>query len=197
MTSYQARCPEVVVELRTFDLRAPAAGLLDRSSDVAIVRPPIEAPGVKLEEIAREPRVFVLPAEHRLASKASLTLDEVAGESWIACQPATDGCDPMAWRDNWLAPGRPRPPVGAVAASLDEWREHTAAGRGLSLCPASAERYYARPGLAFVPAVDAPPAVVAVAWRDDTMSEVTSDFIDTASDLSQQWQPNLEAPQQT
>jgi DNA-binding transcriptional LysR family regulator len=194
LSAYQARRPEVDVELRTFDLRAPAAGLLDRSSDVAILRPPIEAPGVEMEAIASEPRVFVLPADHRWASKSALSLDDVAGESWIACQPATDGCDPMAWRDNWLAPGRARPAVGAVASTLDEWREHTAAGHGLSLCPASAERYYARPELAFVPAVDAPPAVVAVAWRNDTRSALTSEFVDTARDLSKEWPSKDVAP---
>jgi DNA-binding transcriptional LysR family regulator len=186
MAAYRARRPDVNVELRTYELCAPAAGLLDRSTDVAIVRSPIEAPGVQLAVMASEPRVFVLPADHRLVSESALTLDDVAGETWIACQPATDGCDPMAWRDNWLAPGRPRPSVGAVAASLDEWREHTAAGRGLSLCPASAERFYARPGLAFVRAVDAPPAVVAVAWRSDTPSALTSEFVGTALKLTEQ-----------
>jgi DNA-binding transcriptional LysR family regulator len=45
--------PQVEVRLRTFDLAEPAAGLLNRSTDVAFVRPPIQAPGIRLESLAR------------------------------------------------------------------------------------------------------------------------------------------------
>src|SRR5439155_9888157 len=67
-----------------------------------------------------------------------------------------------------LAPTDIPPLIGAVASSIDEWREHVAAGRGISICPASAERYYARPDLTFVPADGVPPADLCVAlarWR--------------------------------
>ena len=42
----------------------PSAGLLDHSSDVALLRPPVAAPGVELAVVRSEPRMFVLPAGH-------------------------------------------------------------------------------------------------------------------------------------
>jgi DNA-binding transcriptional LysR family regulator len=97
---------------------------------------------------------------------------------------AVDGCCRDSWRDDWLLLPRPdgrEAIIGAVAATIDEWREHVAAGRGVSLCPASAERFYARPGLAFVPAVGVPPAELCIAWRADDRNPVVAHFVATAT----------------
>jgi DNA-binding transcriptional LysR family regulator len=72
--------------------------------------------------------------------------------------------------------------VGAAARTLDEWRELVASEEGISLCPASAERYYARPGLAFVPAVGVPQAQLAVAWRTDELNDEVRWFIECVSE---------------
>ena len=160
--------PEVAVKLTTYDLDHPAAGLLDHGTDVAIVRPPIVADGIDLRVVGAEDRVFVLPASHPGVGRTSLAMADVVGQPWVAAVPAVDGCEPTAWRDDWLRVPRPdgkRAVVGATARTLDEWRQAVASDEGISLCPASAERYYARPGLAFVPAVGVPPATLAVAWR--------------------------------
>ncbi len=79
LAAFQRDCPHVEVELRTFDLTQPAAGLLDHSTDVALVRPPVAAPGLSLEPLEDEPRVFVLPSDHALAGRAQLALADVAG----------------------------------------------------------------------------------------------------------------------
>ncbi len=176
LAMFERAHPQIDVRLRSFELTQPAAGLLDRSTDVAFVRPPVVAPGLQLEPVATEPRVFVLPAGHPLARRDQLELADVAGLPWIAAEPATDGCDPTSWRDDWLVSPRPgggRPVIGALAATIDEWREHVVAGRGISLCPASAETFHARPGIAFVASRGMPPTVLSVAWRaDDARPEV-------------------------
>jgi DNA-binding transcriptional LysR family regulator len=46
LARFSAGHPAVRVELRTFDLTHPAAGLLDGSTDVAFVRPPVDAEGI-------------------------------------------------------------------------------------------------------------------------------------------------------
>src|SRR5579862_5729242 len=95
---------------------------------------------------------------------------DVIGLPWIAAELATDGCEPAAWRDHWLMNPRPsgeRHIIGAVASTIDEWREHAVAGRGISLCPASAETHYARPGLSFVRSSEVPPIELCLAWRID------------------------------
>ncbi|MFI5066290.1 MAG: LysR substrate-binding domain-containing protein [Streptosporangiales bacterium] len=96
----------------------------------------------------------MLPVGHPLASRDCLRLGDTEALPWIAAAAATDGCHPTAWRDDWLLsprPGGAEPVIGATAATIDEWREYVVAGRGVSLCPASAETFHARPGLAFVP----------------------------------------------
>jgi DNA-binding transcriptional LysR family regulator len=173
--------PHVAVTLSTYDLDHPAAGLLDHATDVAIVRPPIVARGLDVLTVSAEDRVFVLPAAHPLAGRDRLTLADVAGQPWVAAVPAVDGCEPAAWRDDWLMDPRPdggHAVVGATARTLDEWRELVAGNEGISLCPASAERYYARPGLAFVPAAEVPQAELAVAWRSDEPRDEVHRFVD-------------------
>jgi len=133
--------------------------------------------------------VFVLPSGHPLASRPSLAMADVAGLPWIVAEVATDGSHPTRWRDEWLVrhrPGGDQPIIGGTARTIDEWRELVVAGRGISLCPASAEIYYARPGLAFVRADGVPPTALCVAWRADDASPVVHRFIELAVAQAQQ-----------
>lgn len=188
LSAFSSAYPSVELELLTYDLSHPAAGLLDHSSDVALVRPPVDAPGIVLQEVETEPRVFVLPSGHPLADRDALELADVAGLPWVATALAVDGCPPERWRDEWLVSPRPGgdvPIIGAVARTIDEWREHVVAGRGVSLCPASSEVYNARPGLVFVPSKGVPMTSLCVAWRaDDTRPAVLS-FVKLAASVAQ------------
>jgi DNA-binding transcriptional LysR family regulator len=180
LTGFERAHPQVDMRLATFDLTEPACGLLDRSSDVALLHPPVAAAGIELRQVSEEPRVFVVPAEHPLASRQVLTLADVAGQPWVAAGLAADGCEPAKWRDEWLVnprPGGDVPVIGAVARTIEEWREHIVAGHGLSLCPASAETHSARPGIAFVPSKDTPPTGLCVAWRADDDRPIVRSFV--------------------
>jgi DNA-binding transcriptional LysR family regulator len=181
LAAFERAYPQVDLRLLAFDLTEPACGLLDRSSDVALLRPPVAAAGIALRQVDEEPRVFVLPAGHPLAAREALTLADVAGLPWVAAELATDGCDPARWRDDWLINPRPGggvPVIGAVAVTIEEWREHIVAGHGLSLCPASAETHNARPGIVFVPGKDTPPTPLCVAWRDDDRRPAVRSFVE-------------------
>ena len=187
LTAFSRAYPGVELSLATYDLAHPAAGLLDRSSDVALVRPPVDAPGIELEEVEVEPRVFVLPSGHPLAGHDLLELADVAGLPWVATCTAVDGCAPLRWRDDWLVnprPGGDVPIIGAVARTIDEWREHVVAGRGISLCPASSEVYHARPGLVFVPSKGVPTTSLAVAWRADDERPAVRSFVALATSVA-------------
>ncbi len=188
LAAFERAHPQIEVRLRTFELTEPASGLLDRSTEVAFVRPPVSADGITLRHLAEEPRVFVLPAGHPLARRPSLGLGDVAGLPWIAAGQAADGCDPLSWRDDWLVtprPGGDTPIIGAVASTIEEWREHVVAGRGISLCPASAETFHARPGLAFVPSREVPPASLCVAWRPEDASPAVRRFVAVVASAAQ------------
>jgi len=187
LAAFERAYPQVDVRLVTFDLTQPACGLLDRSSDVALLRPPVAAAGIELRQLDQESRVFVLPVGHPLTFHDTLTLADVAGQSWVAAGLATDGCDPAPWRDDWLVNPRPdgdTPLIGAVADTIEEWREHIVAGHGLSLCPASAETYNARPGIVFVPGMDVPSTALCVAWRADDDRPVVHSFVDLVTSVA-------------
>jgi DNA-binding transcriptional LysR family regulator len=188
LAEFERQCPEVRVRLRTYELTHPAAGLLDHGTDVAFVRPPVASEAVTTRVIGSEPRVFVMSSGHRWARRDVIDLSEVVGEPWIAAELSTDGCQPEAWRDAWLINPRPsgeQPIIAAVARSIDEWREYAAAGRGISLCPASAETHYARPGLAFVPSGGAPLTQLCVAWRSGDANPLVERFVDVVTEASQ------------
>jgi DNA-binding transcriptional LysR family regulator len=184
LAAFAAAYPSVEVDLAVYDLAHPAAGLLDHGTDVALLRPPVSAPGLAFEEVAVEPRVFVLAADHPLASRSWLELSEVAGLPWVAAALSVDGCAPAVFRDDWLAVPRPGggvPVVGAVARTIEEWREYIVAGRGIGLCPESAEEFSARPGTVFVPARGVPPTSLCVAWRADDLRPAVLGFVKVAT----------------
>ena len=188
LAEFERASPQVEVRLRTYELTAPSAGLLDHSTDVAFVRRPVANDAVSTRVIAVEPRVFVMSADHPLAGRDKLDLSDVIGLPWIAADYSDDGCDPAVWRDSWLVNPRPSGElavVGAVARTVDEWREYAAAGRGISLCPASAETHYARPDLAFVPSTGTPTTELCVAWRADDTRPVVAQFVEVVTRAAQ------------
>ena len=186
---FERAYPDVKVSFQNFDMTQPSAGLLDHSSDVALVRPPVAAPGIELAVVRSEPRMFVLPVGHPLADRAELTLADVAGLPFVTAELATDGCEPRAWQDEWLIEPRPGgdvPIIGATARTVDDWCEHVAAGHGIGLCPASAARFHDRPGVCFVPSAGLPPAVMCVAWRTGDTRPAVQRFVSLAAESGPQ-----------
>jgi DNA-binding transcriptional LysR family regulator len=192
LTTFEGKYPEVDVRMQPFDMTQPSAGLLDHSSDVALVRPPVAAPGIELVMVRSEPRMFALPAGHPLAERAELRLADVAGLPFVTAAQATDGCEPTAWQDDWLIKPRPGgdvPIIGATARTVDEWCEHVVAGHGIGLSPASALRFHGRPGVCFVPGAGLPPATMCVAWRAGDTRPVVRQFVALAAEFDprQEW----------
>jgi DNA-binding transcriptional LysR family regulator len=161
---HAGRCPDVVVRTTEFDFSQPTVGLDDGRSHVAIIRPPIDLPGVKLMTLVSEPRVACLPENHALADRHEVSIQELLDEPIIAAP----GEGP--WRDYWLCceyrDGAP-PPVVDVAATFEAEFQAVASGRGISITADAAARFYARPGLRFPRIVDIPPCEVAVALPPD------------------------------
>jgi DNA-binding transcriptional LysR family regulator len=187
LTAFETAYPGVDVRMQTFDMTQPSAGLLDHSSDVALLRPPVAAPGIELVPVRSEPRVFVLPVGHSLSGREALRLADVAGLPFVTADLATDGCEPAAWQDDWLIKPRPGgdvPIIGATARTVDEWCEHVVAGHGISLCPASAARFHDRPGVCFVPSAGLPPTTMCVAWRAGDARPAVRHFVSLATETA-------------
>ena len=160
--AFERSTPDVRLELREYDFTHPAAGLDVGDVDVAFVRPPLDLSGLEYLDLLEEPRVACLPTGHRLARRKQVRVRDLLAEPIVAA-PSVDG----VWRDYWiLVPERgDRPPnVVLDAPTFEAELQAVGAGRGISITGLTAARYYARPGVTFVPVSDLAPCRIALAW---------------------------------
>jgi DNA-binding transcriptional LysR family regulator len=151
------------IRLRLADYADPSAGLASAVTDIAFVRRPLAGP-YAFEDLFAEARVAVLPAQHPLAGRASVAVDDLAGDTVVA-DPGPDD----VWRAFWSADDlRGRPPSQTVeVGSFDEELATVALGRAIAFTSAAAARLYPRPDVAYVPLAGAAPCTVALAWDPD------------------------------
>ncbi|MDI3385142.1 LysR family transcriptional regulator [Streptomyces sp. B-S-A8] len=184
VAEFGRRRPGTRVELRQAAWSNPTAGLADGDVDAALLRLPFPGQDTyRVETLLTEDRVAVLPATHPLADRARLDFAELWDEPFIAAPPTTG-----SFRDYWLAvEARPadRPVrIGAVTDQPDEWLSAIANGYGIALAPASAARFYARPGVTYVPVDGVAPTSVGVAWAPaDDGNPVVGDFVRSCLDV--------------
>ncbi|MFE0130217.1 LysR family transcriptional regulator [Streptomyces sp. NPDC059037] len=134
-------------------------------ADVALVHEPFDRTGVDSEALVAEPRVVALAATHPLAGK-----------------------DQVALADLGLRPGD-------VHRFIDETRGRghdlaqllTLVGLGdvTPLFPVSVADRYPRPGVVYRPVTDAPPAVLAVAWPQQSRSTDVAALVRAATSVAE------------
>lgn len=182
LAMFQRRFQRIQVEMRAYDFADPYVGLASGSSDVAFVRPPILVQDwLGIETLFVEPRVLVTSADSHLADRDHVSIEDVVDERFVGRRA------PEYWRDFWLAVDRRGPHdvrLGAEVGSVDECFEAILAGRGVAFSQASTQRFYQRPGLAFVPVKDIPHSTLAIAWRKDVYAPPVRQFVDVARDLA-------------
>jgi DNA-binding transcriptional LysR family regulator len=76
------RSPELTIDTEELPIAQLVARLREGTLDAGLSRPPL-VDDLVTEEIMREPVAAVLPTDHRLAAAESLTLADLAGESWV------------------------------------------------------------------------------------------------------------------
>ncbi|GAB1514077.1 LysR family transcriptional regulator [Actinophytocola sp. KF-1] len=141
--------------------------LRDGRADVGYVRLPVDTRGLRVEPLLTEPRVVVLPADHRLAGKDSLCLADLGAETLLQ--------DPAAVPE-WS---------GAAAAPLRSWTveeklENVAAGRGIVVLPLSTARFYTRPDVTSVRVDDLADNQVCLAWDSARRTPLIAEFVAVA-----------------
>jgi LysR family hca operon transcriptional activator len=75
--------PDIDITLASQPSPELAGGLMRGKVDVAFLRREKDAPGIAFKQLAREPLVAVLPANHRLAGAKEVRLRDLAGETYI------------------------------------------------------------------------------------------------------------------
>ncbi|GGP32910.1 hypothetical protein GCM10010278_05190 [Streptomyces melanogenes] len=179
VAAFARRRPGRRAELRQAAWSNPTAGLATGDVDAALPRVPF--PGqeaLRVEVLFNEPRWVALSSGHPLAVHEEVAFRDLWDEPFVAA-----AAESGRWRDYWLATdereGHPvRVGAVAVADQPDEWLGAIANGYGVALAPASAARFYARPGVTYRLVKGVSPSRVAVARAPaDDADPVVRDFV--------------------
>lgn len=165
------RHPVADVVTRHLDC-ADEGAFTDRQVDVLVARAPLQIPtdGVRVSVLYEEPRMLVVPADHRLADRASVSLDDFAAGETILC---SHGAPRTIFPDS----------TGAVVESFEDRMELVASGQAVAVVPVGDRRSTVRPDLATVALDGFPPSSVVVATRVDDGNPLVTDFVAAAQAL--------------
>jgi DNA-binding transcriptional LysR family regulator len=155
------RYPDADVQAVHLDWSEPRAALLDHRVDAAVTRLPFPTDGLHVTVLYDEPRALLVPLDHRLAGKESVTLDDIADE------PLPRLPDP-AWNAFWRIDPRPdgRPaPDGPLVEALEDKLELIAAGQAVAIVAAGLRADSLRPDLTTIPLYGVEPSHVVLATR--------------------------------
>jgi DNA-binding transcriptional LysR family regulator len=178
-----SRHPGLRVEVRALDFSDIVESVRDRHVDVAFLYLPLDEPELELIPLISEPRVVVLPRNHRLARRRRLRPRDLRDETFIMQPQAV----PEIWRDHWLLVDEfgERPRISPrTADKLEDWLTLIGQGEGIDTAPAIISRYYAWPDVAFVPLVDAAPATLAIARRRGESDPILDEFTALALEIA-------------
>jgi DNA-binding transcriptional LysR family regulator len=116
--------------------------------------------------------VLLLPVDHPLAARASVTLEDFEDE------PQPQLPDPE-WNAFWRVDPRPdgRPaPAGPVVAAIEDKIELIAAGEAVAIVPGGMHAKTIRPNLTTVPIEGIEPSHVVLAIRAGDRNRLLADF---------------------
>jgi DNA-binding transcriptional LysR family regulator len=179
LRAFGARHPELTADVLRTTWSDQTEVVRDGRADVSYVRLPIDQRGLSVRPLFAEPRVVVVPAEHRLAGKDSVEITDLATEHLLQ--------DPDAvpeWRDvaEELRTGRRR--AEPVVMIVEEKLERVAAGHGIVVFPLSTATFYTRPDIVHVPIAGIAPNQVSLAWDSARRSPLITEFAAIAQDCT-------------
>ncbi|MFF1838658.1 LysR family transcriptional regulator [Streptomyces sp. NPDC058231] len=155
------RHPDADVNTAHLSWHEVRPALLDGRVDAVVTRLPLQTAKLHVTVLYDEPRVLVVPLDHRLAGRESVALADFTDEPLIrASDPARDAF----WRID-PRPDGSRAPDGPLVEDLEDKLELIASGRAVAIVPALDGRI--RPYLTTVPLRDVEPSHVVLAVRSE------------------------------
>jgi len=156
------RHPDADVRTLHLDWNEPRPALLEHRVDVAVARLPFPTDQLHVTVLYDEARSLLVPLDHRLAGKESVTLDDITGE------PLPRVPDHPQWNAFWRIDPRPdgtSPPDGPLIEALEDKLELIAAGQAVAIVAGSIRAASIRPDLTTVPLEGVEPSHVVLATR--------------------------------
>jgi DNA-binding transcriptional LysR family regulator len=164
--------PDADVHTQHLAWNEPREALLGHRVDAVVTRLPIETARLHVTVLYAEPRVLLVPADHRLAGKESVTLDDIAGEPIPRLPDA-------AWNAYWRIDPRPDgspAPDGPLVEALEDKLELIAAGQAVAIVSAGLRAGSLHPELTTVPLYGVEPSHVVLATRAGDRSRLVAAF---------------------
>jgi DNA-binding transcriptional LysR family regulator len=150
----------------------PPAALLEHRVDAAVARLPFPTDQLHVTVLYDEPRELLVPLDHRLAGKESITLDDIADEPIPQLPDA-------AWNAFWRIDPRPDgspAPDGPLVEAIEDKNELVAAGQAVAIIPAGLGTGSKRPDLTTIPLEGVEPSHVVLATRAGDRSRLVAAF---------------------
>ena len=164
--------PDADVQTLHLDWNQPREALLDHRVDAVVTRLPIRTGGLHVTVLYDEPRVLLVPLDHRLAGKESVSIDDIADE------PIPRLPDP-AWNAYWRIDPRPDgspAPDGPLVEAIEDKNELIAAGQAVAVIPAGVAVGSPRPDLTTIPLDGVEPSHVVLATRAGDRGRLVAAF---------------------
>jgi DNA-binding transcriptional LysR family regulator len=164
--------PDADVQTLHLDWNEPREALLDHRVDAVVTRLPIRTDGLHVTVLYDEPRVLLVPLDHRLAGKESVSIDDIADE------PIPRLPDP-AWNAYWRIDPRPDgspAPDGPLVEAIEDKNELIAAGQAVAVIPAGVAVGSPRPDLTTIPLDGVEPSHVVLATRAGDRGRLVAAF---------------------
>ncbi|MBC7369292.1 MAG: LysR family transcriptional regulator substrate-binding protein, partial [Undibacterium sp.] len=137
LRAFAAKHPGIEVVVHEDTTEQLTRAVLAKEIDVALLSPPVEHTGLVAEKFFDEDLVVALPTKHALARKRVLTLDDLEHEAFILMKEGhcLAGQALQFCRLNGFAPR-----VSFRSAQIETVMAFVAAGWGVSVVPAMAQR---------------------------------------------------------
>jgi DNA-binding transcriptional LysR family regulator len=164
--------PDADVQTLHLDWNQPREALLDHQVDAVVTRLPLRTAGLHVTILYDEPRVLLVPLDHRLAGKESVSIDDIADE------PIPRLPDP-AWNAYWRIDPRPDgspAPDGPLVEAIEDKNELIAAGQAVAVIPAGVAVGRPRPDLTTIPLDGVEPSHVVLATRAGDRGRLVTAF---------------------
>ena len=173
------RQPEADVRTLHLGWDAPSAALLEHRVDAVVARLPFPTDQLHVTVLYDEPRAVLMPVDHPLAGRTSLTLEDIADEPMPqAHAPTLDAF----WRVD-PRPDGSRAPAGPLIESVEDKIELIAGGQAVAIIPVAAEMGRVRSDLTIVPLTGIAPSQVVLATRAGDRGRLVAAFRKCAETL--------------
>lgn len=174
---FRERFPNVDLALQEMRTDEQAQALREQRIGVGFVVPPLHDPALAYETVLCEPLVAAIPCNHLLSTRSEVTLDDLAGESFVMSS-RSNRCGLYDQVISVCHTAGFSPKVVQEANEMQIMLGFIAAGIGLSLLPEHVKQLH-RPGVVFRPVAPSSAHVeLAVAWRREDTSQILRAFLD-------------------